>query len=169
MATKKQTKKVEKKIVKKVEKKNDWKSMLNDLENKLEEFFTKKMPSFPDKAKEIIVKYGPYFILVMMFLTIPAILTILGLGAMFTPFALMGGVGFGIISIMSLLFLIGMIALQIVALPALFKRQLKGWKILFYLSLISAVSNIINFDLGSLIIGTGISWYVLFQVKSYYK
>lgn len=169
MTTKKQTKKAVKKIVTKVEKKNDWKSMLNDLENTLEEFFTKKMPAFPDKAKEIIVKYGPYITLIMMILTVPAILAILGIGAMFTPFALIGGIGFGIASILSLLFLIGMIVLEIVALPPLFKRQMKGWKILFYLSLVSAVSNIIHFDFGGLIIGTGIGWYVLFQIKSYYK
>ena len=94
MTTKKQTKKVEKKIVTKVEKKNDWKSMLNDLENKLEEFFTKKMPAFPDKAKEVIVQYGPYITLIMMVLTVPTILALIGFGAMFTPFALIGGIGF---------------------------------------------------------------------------
>lgn len=165
MKTKKQTKK----IVKKVEKKNDWKAMLNDLENKLEEFFTKKLPALPDNAKEIIVKYGPYVTLIIMILTIPAILALIGFGAMFTPFALMGGIGFGITSVLSLLFLLAMVILEIVALPPLFKRQMKGWKILFYLSLVSLVSNLISFNLGNLIIGTGISWYILFQIKKYYK
>lgn len=165
MATKKQTKKV----IKKVEKKNDWKSMLNDLENKLEEFFVKKMPAFPDKAKEVIVKYGPYIIVVMMVLTIPAILTLFGFGLGLTPFAFIGGMRLGFSFVISILFYLVIMVLEIAALPALFKRQMKGWKILFYLSLVSAVSNIINFDFGGLIIGTGISWYVLFQIKSYYK
>ena len=163
------TKKQPKKVVKKVDKKNDLKSMLNDLENKLEEFFTEKLPSLPDKAKEIIVKYGPYITIVIMILTIPAILALLGFGLGLTPFAFIGGIGFGLSFFVSVLFYLAMIILEIIALPALFKRQMKGWKILFYLSLVNVVSNLINFKLGSLIINAGISWYILFQIKSYYK
>jgi hypothetical protein len=165
MKTKKQTKKV----VKEVSKKNNWKSMLNDLENTLEEFFTKKMPAFPDKAKEMIVQYGPYITVIMMIMTIPAILALLGVGALFTPFAFLGGITQGFSYIVALLFLLVTIGFELAALPALFKRQMKGWKILFYLSLVNAVSNLISFSLGSLIIGAGVSWYVLFQIKSYYK
>jgi hypothetical protein len=37
------------------------------------------------------------------------------------------------------------------------------------MSLINAVGAILKMDLGNLIIGTGLSWYILFQIKEYYK
>lgn len=149
--------------------KKDWKSMLVELENKLAEFFTKKLPAMPDKIKEGIVKYGPYITVVMMILTIPVVLAVLGFGAMATPFVFLGGFRGGIGYIISMIFGIAMIVLEIMAIKGLITRQMKAWKLLFYISLIQAVSNLIKFDLGGLIIGTGISWYVLFQIRSYYK
>jgi len=40
---------------------------------------------------------------------------------------------------------------------------------MYWISLINAVSSLLKMDLGGLIIGTGLSWYVLFQIKEYYK
>ena len=62
-----------------------------------------------------------------------------------------------------------MMGLQVMAIPGLFKRKIKSWRLLFYISLISALLSLVKFDLGGLIVGTGISWYILFQIKSYYK
>lgn len=149
--------------------KKDWKTMLVELEDKLNEFFTKKLPAFPDAAKEIIVKFGPYITVVMLILAIPAILALLGLGIAASPLAMMGGFRGGLGYIVSLIFGLVMIVMEIMAVPGLFKRQMKAWKLLFYISLINAVSALLSFNLGSLIIGTGISWYVLFQIRSYYK
>ncbi|MDD2483026.1 MAG: chromate transporter [Candidatus Shapirobacteria bacterium] len=149
--------------------KKDWKRMLVELENKLAEFFTKKLPSMPDKVKEGIVKYGPYLTVIMIILTIPAILAVIGIGMAATPFAFLGGVKGGIGYIISMFLGLVMLILEIIAIKGLFARQMKAWKLMFYISLISAVSNLIKFDLGGLIIGTGISWYVLFQIRSYYK
>jgi len=148
--------------------KKDWKSMLVELENKLAEFFTKKLPAMPENIKELIVKYGPYLTVIMMIITIPAILAMLGIGIAVTPVALMNG-NRGGAYIVSMIFGIIMIILEIMAIKGLFARQMKAWKLMFYISLISAVSNLLRFDLGGLIIGTGISWYVLFQIRSYYK
>jgi hypothetical protein len=149
--------------------KKDWKTMLVELENKLAEFFVKKLPAMPDKAKEAIVKYGPYLTVVMMILTVPMVLAVLGFGAIATPFAFLGGFRGGIVYIISMIFGIAMIVLEIMAIKGLFARQMKAWKLLFYISLISAVSSLLRFELGSLIIGTGILWYILFQIRSYYK
>ena len=143
--------------------------MLVELENKLAEVFTKKLPALPEGIKEAIVKYGPYFTVIMIILTIPAILAIIGIGVAATPFAFLGGVRGGIGYIISIVFGLAMLVLQIIAIKGLFARQMKAWKLLFYISLISAVSNLLRFDLGGLIIGTGISWYILFQIRSYYK
>jgi hypothetical protein len=145
--------------------KNDWKTMLIDLEKKIDKFVNKKTPALPNKVKEMIVKYGPYLILVMMMYA----MYLLGFGLGLTPFAFMGGFRVGFSFIISIIFYLITIILEIMALPALFKRQIKGWKILFYLSLLTVLSNLISLNLASLIIGTAISWYFLFQIKSYYK
>lgn len=149
--------------------KKDWKTMLVELENKLADFFIKKLPAMPDKAKEAIVKYGPYLTVIMMILTIPMVLAVLGFGAIATPFVFLGGFKGGIGYIISMIFGIVMIVLEIMAIKGLFKRQMSAWKLLFYVSLISALSSLLKLELGSLIIGTGISWYILFQIRSYYK
>jgi hypothetical protein len=147
----------------------NWKTMLVELEDKLAEFFTKKLPALPDKVREMIVKFGPYITVVMLVLSIPAILALLGLGFVATPLVFAGGARFGFWNIFSLVVGILMIILEIMAINGLFKRQMKAWKLLFYISLIQAFSALVRFDLGSLVIGTGISWYILFQVRSYYK
>lgn len=149
--------------------KKDWKTMLVELEGKLNEFFTKKLPAMPEKAKEIIVKFGPYLTVIMLVLTIPAILALIGIGIAASPVAFMGGFRGGLGYIVSMIFGLVMIVMEIMAVPGLFKRQMRAWKLLFYISLINAVSALLSFNLGGLIIGTGISWYVLFQIRSYYK
>ena len=88
---------------------------------------------------------------------------------LFCSFAFVGGVGLGFGFILSIVFYLVTVILELMALPALFKRQIKGWKILFYLSLVSVFSNLISFNLGNLIIGTAISWYFLFQIRNCYK
>jgi len=143
---------------------------LIDLEKKLEEVFTgEKIPSLPENIKEIIVKYGPWLSLIAMVFSIPALLAILGFGAFLTPFAFLGGVTYGFKTIITFAVSLLIIVLEIVALPGLFKRQMKAWKLMFYVSLISIISNLINFNILSLIVGAIISWYFLFQIKSYYK
>lgn len=149
--------------------KKDRKTMLIDLEKNLEKFFNGKFSSLPEKAKEIIVKFGPYLMIVILLISIPAILALIGIGAVATPFALVGSFQNEIGLMLSIIFGIIIIILQILALPALFNRQMKGWKILFYVSLVNVVSNLLSLNLINLIIGAGISWYILFQIKSYYK
>jgi hypothetical protein len=149
--------------------KKDWKNMLVELENKMAEFFIKKLPSMPENIKEIIVKYGPYLIVIMMILMVPAILAVMGIGVAATPLALMAGPRHGFALLISAIFGLLMIVLELMAIKGLFKRELKAWKLLFYISLIQAFSSLIRFDLGGLIIGSGISWYILFQIRSYYK
>lgn len=133
--------------------KKDWKIMLTELENKLAEFFTKKIPALPENIKEGIVKYGPYLALVGIIFSLSTLL----------PFK--SGSGY----IFPLIFGLVIIVLEAMAISGLFKRQMKAWKLMFYVSLISAVSSLSTLDLPGLIVGIGISWYILFQVRSYYK
>ena len=149
--------------------KKDWKNMLVELENKMAEFFIKKLPSMPDKFKEAIVKYGPYLIVIMMVLTVPTILAVMGIGIAASPWAMMAGSKYGFAFVVSVVFGLLIIVLELMAVKGLFKRELKAWKLLFYISLLQALSSLIRFDLGGLVIGSGISWYILFQIRSYYK
>jgi hypothetical protein len=142
---------------------------LENLEIKLEEIFTKKVPALPENIKEIIVKYSPYVVLVILIFTLPLILSLLGIGAILLPASFLGGIGSGISSFVTLIFSIATLIVEILALPGLFKRAKRSWKLMFYNSLIMLVQYIFTMNIGGLVIGSAISWYFLFQIKSYYK
>lgn len=141
--------------------------MITELEKKLNKIFTKKFPVLPKNVKGIIVKYGPYLAVVMLILSIPTVLALIGVIITATSFTF-GGTR-GVSYVVSILLGLVMMILEAMAIPGLFKRQIKAWELLFYVSLVSAVSDLLNLDIVSLIIGTGLSWYILFQIKSYYK
>lgn len=147
----------------------DIKTIFGQLETTLDLYFGKKAPAMPESAKEALVKYGPYITAIMMFMALPIILGLLGLTAVLSPFAYMGGVRYGLGFSFGTLFTIAILIMQGLALPALFKRQISGWKFMYYVSLLQIVENLLRFDLGGLVISGLISFYVLFQIKSYYK
>lgn len=142
--------------------------MITKLEKELEKIFVKKLPALPKKLKEFIVNYGPWLAVILLVLSVPVILAFMGLLITTTSLMFLGGFR-GCFYIISVLMGMVMIVLQIMAIPGLFKKKIKAWRLLFYISVISALLSLIKFDLGGLIIGAGISWYVLFQIKSYYK
>lgn len=144
------------------------KGMVYDLEIKLEEFFTKKLWNLPKKVKEILVTIAPYFAVLSLIVLIPMVLSLLGLSIL-TPVAFLGGMrmGFGYMVSVVVSLIGGILTISVI--PGLFKRQIKAWRVLFWVSLINAVGQLLKFDLGGLVIGTGLSWYVLFQVKELYK
>lgn len=147
----------------------DVKTMFGQLEITLDLYFAKKAPAMPENVKEALVKYGPYITAILMFMALPLILGLLGLGAVLSPFAYLGGVRYGFGFSFTTLFTLAILVLQGLALPALFKRQISGWRMMYYVSLLQVVENLLRFDLGGLIIGGIISFYILFQIKSYYK
>ena len=157
-----------KKITKQEDVKKEVKNWLDELEVKLEEIFTKKVWNLPTKAKEIIVKVLPYLSLLALAVMIPMVLSLIGL-TMLSPFAYMGGMRAGIGYTVSIIFALITGVLAIIIVPGLFKKEKKAWKVMYWISLINAVSTLLRMDLGELIIGTGLSWYVLFQIKEYYK
>ena len=148
--------------------KKDWKKVLVDLEKKIEDYSNKKAPKLPKGIVNFIVKYGPYLMVIGLVFSIPFILTAIGLNALI-PAAFMGGLRVAYRFSVWNLVTLATIVLQIIALPGLFKRKLSAWRLLFYISLIDAVLYLITFQLGNLILGTIISWYLLFQIKKEYK
>lgn len=144
-------------------------SFLAELENLCDEYFGKKAPSLPENAKEAIVKFGPWIALILLVISAPAILGLLGLGAALSPFAYLGNFSAGIGYTVSIVFTVVIMVLEIIALPGLFKRAKSGWNMMFYVTLLQAVDSLVSVNIGGLIIGTLLSLYVLFQIKSYYK
>lgn len=139
------------------------------LEVQLESIFVKQFPALPKNIKDIIVKISPYLAILGIVVSLPAILTILGLGTVIAPFVVLEGVGPLTGLSLSIIFVVINTIIMIMAIPGLFTRQKKAWRLMFYSTLISALSSLISINLVSLIIGTAISFYFLFQVKSYYK
>ncbi len=142
---------------------------MDQLNNNLELYLVKKAPGLSPNAKEAIVKFGPWIALILMILAAPPLLFLLGLGALISPFAYMGGVSAGTGFTVGLIVTAIAIILEIIALPGLFKRTKQGWTFMYYSTLVSFVGSLLSFNVLSGIIGALISLYILFQIRSYYK
>ena len=138
-----------------------------DLMGFLDYYLVGKAPfQIPNEAKEWIVQYGPWITIVLLVLTLPALLFVLGIGAVFVPFAGVGyATGFGYAA----LGLIVQLGLTVAALPGLFARRLSGWTLLFYARIVSLVFTLLAGAIVSALVGGLISMYILFQVRALYK
>jgi hypothetical protein len=157
---------MKKKINKKIEKKYDWQGWLQKIEDFLDLYLIEKAPTLPYGLKKFLVTIWPWFLLVSLIFTIPLFLMAIGLRFL-VPSFLISEAEFHF----SFLMVFGFItfALEVFALPSLFKREKFGWKLVFYTRLINAVAVLITLNIFSLIIGTTISLYFLFQLKEFYK
>jgi len=143
---------------------------LKSLEVEIEKVaLNKSIPGLPDNAKELLVKLAPWFAVISMIMLLPIILAAFGLSAIALPFSYLGGLHMGFSYTIGLVFSFGMIVLELMAIPGLFKRQEKAWRLMFYSTLLSRVQQLVNFNLGGLVIAGAISLYILFQVKSKYS
>ena len=147
---------------------------MEQLEKFFEDLFLKKVPyQLPVSAKETIVKVAPWITLVILVLSIPAILAIFGMGSLVGGMGLAFGVRLGTIYYLSIAVLAVQVVLMGLSISGLMKREIKGWKLVYYSSLVSVVYGIISsYGLGNIIwslLGSAIGLYILFQVKSYYK
>lgn len=139
---------------------------LEKLDAFFKDLFIEKAPSLPKNAKEWIVKVAPWLVLVFGLMALPGILAILGFGAItapiwvfsrHSPFYLFGAT-IGIIQII----------LELVAVPHLFKRDKRGWKLLYWSGLLGLLASIVQLSVSSLIFVV-IGLYFLYQVKEYYN
>jgi hypothetical protein len=139
------------------------------LDKVLTEYLVKKAPPLPVSVKEFLVNFGPWLSLVLGLMMLPVVLAVLGIGAVLSPIAMMAGVRVGLGSWLGPIVAIGQMGLQFAAIPGLLKRQLSGWKLAFYGSLVGGVYCLVSLNIVGLIVGTGLGLYVLYQIKSYYK
>src|SRR5262249_3449187 len=88
---------------------------------------TKAPIQIPEGGREALVRWGPWVLVVLLVITLPAALFILGLGALIAPFAGVNyATGFGL----SAIGLLVTFALEAAALPGLFARKMSGWNLL---------------------------------------
>lgn len=143
---------------------------MNSLISTLDIYLIKKAPSLPVNIKEILVQFAPWITIITVIASLPVILGIFGLGAMFysLPFAgYAAAAGFNYT--LAVIFLGISVVMRALAVPGLLARSKSGWNMLFYATIVNAVYQIINFEIIGMVIGTLITLYLLFQVKEYYK
>lgn len=144
-----------------------------DLEVALDDFFVKKAPfQLPANIKEIIVTFMPWVTLIFAVLAIPLVLTAFGLTAILSPFATLGGVRTAMSAASGLLSgipaLVALV-LEVLSVKGLLARKKSGWNFAYYATFASLLSSLLSYDLFGAVIGAVVSWYILFQVRSYYK
>ncbi len=141
---------------------------LNKLDKLFTEYLLKKAPTLPDNIKEFLAKYLPYLVIIGLVFSIGPVIALFGITSLVVPFAMFSGARFGFNYLSTIILLISLVV-QAVAVPGLFKRTMASWNLMYYAALINAVHNLVRFDIVGLIIGTGISLYFLYQIKSFYK
>ncbi len=143
--------------------------LVKQLEVFLDEYMVTKAPfAIPQGGKDFIVTASPYLVIIMVVLAVPALLAVVGVSTMMAPIAMMGGVGYGLGTLLALAFSAVAVVIEAMAVPGLFKRTKSAWRLVFYATIIGAIGNLISFNIVGGIITAAIVWYVLFQVKSQY-
>ena len=142
---------------------------MNDLNKTLQTYFLDKAPTMPADIQKLIVQYGPYLILVGTVISAVGLLSAFGFMSSVSPYrgmmAAYGGGAYQLYLIMG----IASVTLSAIALPGLFKRSMQGWTYMFYNTILGSIMNIVTLNFIGLIIGSGLGFYILYQVKSHYK
>lgn len=137
----------------------------------LEKFFA-SAPALPKNAKEVIVNITPLLAIIFGILGILGAIGGLGLLTASSPLMFFGGAegvsayGGGFIAA---LFWLASSALLVAAFPGTSARKSNGWNMLFWSEIISVAGSLVSLSFVSGIIGGLIGFYLLFQIKSYYK
>src|SRR3989344_4522744 len=66
-------------------------SYLKDLENSLETYFLHKAPKMPQEIQDLIVKFGPWLLLLMLIISVVGLLSAFISGTFIMPFAYAAG------------------------------------------------------------------------------
>ena len=143
----------------------------NGLVGTLEDLF-KKAPALPAGGREGIVKITPWLALIFGVLGILGGISAVGIFTAFSPLAMYSG-AYGMASYGS-----GVIAawiwltssvLLLLAYPGTKSRKMSGWNMLFWSEIVNVVGSLVAGSFVSAVLGALIGFYLLFQIKSYYK
>jgi hypothetical protein len=145
----------------------DLSSLLAQLTNFFEDIFLKKAPGMPVAVKEILVKYGPYITILMLVLSIPTVLFILGVGAALTPYgyAARAGLGFSF----AVIFLVVSMVMQGLSVSGLLARKMSGWNWVYWSVLVNIIYSVLSLNIVGGLISAVLGLWVLFQIREYYR
>jgi hypothetical protein len=143
--------------------------ILKSLEDFFQKYLVDKAPfHLPEKAKETIVKISPWISLILLIIALPILLAAFGVSLILAPAYLMATHSFGANFWIAWLFILATVVLEAMAISPLMKRQIRGWRFVYWGMLLSVVSNILNVSVGGLV-GNVIGLYILFQIKNKYQ
>ena len=143
-------------------KSKDWQDMM-------EEWFG-KLPNLPKGGRDVLVKIAPWVALVFGILGVLVGLGGLGILSVLSPMMLLGsGVGATTGGLLSVAISLVSSVLLVVAFPGLRARKMQGWNMLFWSEVAAVVSSLVALSLVGAVVGAAIGFYLLYQVKSYYK
>jgi hypothetical protein len=131
-----------------------------------------KVPPLPKNWRDTLARIAPILSLIFGILGIIVAISGLGLLTATSPLAFLGGAqsvssyGTGILA--TLIYLVGSILL-LAAYPGLKARKYKGWTLLFWSEVANLVGGLVSLAILSAIIGALIGFYLIFQIRSYYK
>lgn len=146
------------------------KESVSKLEAILDEHMVRKAPfTLPTEIKDFLVQVAPFLVILSAILSVQVIFGITRMSTVSAPLAMMSGYGWGFGAIISLVVAILTLILTVKAIPGLFKRTHGAWRLMFYVSIIAVIGDLLSFNLINALIVAVISWYLLFQVKASYK
>ena len=143
-------------------KSNNWQDMM-------EEWFL-KLPSLPKGGRDVLVKIAPWVSLVFGVLGVLVGLGGLGILSVLSPLMLLGsGMGATGGSLLSVAIALVSSLLMLVAFPGLKARKMQGWTMLWWSEAAALLSSLVALSLVGGLVGAVIGFYLLYQIKSYYK
>ncbi len=128
-----------------------------------------KLPALPKGGREAVVAITPWIALIFGILGVLVGLAGLGILTFLSPFALMGGgVSTAAGSIASAALALVGSALLLAAFPGTKARKMQGWTLLFWSEVVSLIGAVVAISLTGVVFSL-IAFYLLYQIKSYYK
>ena len=136
--------------------------------DKMEDWFM-KLPELPKSATDVLVRITPWIALIFGVLGVLGSLAGLGILTALSPFVMMGnGIGGTATSLLTAVLSLASSALLLAAFPGTKAHKMQGWKMLFWSEVVSTVSSVLLISLTG-VIGAFIGFYLLYQIKRYYK
>ncbi len=130
----------------------------------LEDLFA-KAPALPKNIQEVLVQITPIFALIFGILGIIAGLSWFGSA----PIIAFIGVRPGFLTLLTGVLTIAASVILLLAYSKVKARKMEGWRLLFWSEVVNLLSSLVVGGIVSVIIGALIGFYLLFQIKSYYK
>ncbi len=134
----------------------------------MEEWFA-KLPALPKSATDVLVKITPWVALIFGILGVLGSLAGLGILTALSPIVLLGnGVGGTTTTLVTAVLSLVSSVLLLLAFVGTKALKLQGWKMLFWSQVVSTLSAVLLISLTG-VIGAFIGFYLLYQIKRYYK